>query len=181
MPKIAKELSAIEVKRIKSPGMHFVGGVAGLALQLKNSEAASWILRVRIGGKRKHIGLGGFPQVTLAEARGAAKNQPRRRLLHHLHPRRSEERHRARRFRQERRERPPRRPQNPRLRHQRSRRQNRTQAPSSRFNLKNDKSPTLNRQSLRAIRCGYKILGRISSKRFHSLLRRRGVAARTRV
>ena len=75
MPKIAKELSAIEVKRIKTPGMHFVGGVAGLALQLKNSEAASWILRVRIGGQRKHIGLGGFPQVTLAEARGAAKNQ----------------------------------------------------------------------------------------------------------
>jgi len=75
MPKIAKELTAIEVKRIKTPGMHFVGGVAGLALQLKNSEAASWILRVRIGGQRKHIGLGGFPQVTLAEARGAAKNQ----------------------------------------------------------------------------------------------------------
>jgi len=75
MPKKAKELSALEVKRLKSPGFYFVGGVAGLALQVKSSEAASWILRVRCGGKRRHIGLGGFPQVSLAEARASAKNQ----------------------------------------------------------------------------------------------------------
>lgn len=75
MPKIAKELNALQVKRIKTPGFHFVGGVAGLALQFKNSDAASWILRVRIAGRRKHIGLGGFPQVSLAEARAAARNQ----------------------------------------------------------------------------------------------------------
>ena len=79
MPKIAKELSALEVKRLNSPGWHAVGGVAGLLLQIRppaQSGAAmprSWILRVRVGGQRQPIGLGSYPQVSLAEAREQAK------------------------------------------------------------------------------------------------------------
>lgn len=79
MPKIAKELTALEVKRLNTPGMHFVGGVAGLLLQIKSaadsnpSLSASWILRVRVGVQRRHIGLGGYPQVSLAEARQEAR------------------------------------------------------------------------------------------------------------
>lgn len=74
MPKVAKELSALEVKRLKEPGMYFVGGVAGLLLQIKETSS-SWILRTRVAGARKHLGLGGYPQVSLADARGAARKQ----------------------------------------------------------------------------------------------------------
>lgn len=74
MPKVAKELTAIEVKRLNTNGPNFVGGVAGLILQISNDgKAKSWLLRTRVGSKRQHIGLGPYPQVTLAEARVAAK------------------------------------------------------------------------------------------------------------
>lgn len=69
MPKVAKELSALDVKRLSEPGVHFVGGCAGLMLQIAPAGSKSWILRIRIDGKRKHIGLGSFPTVSLAEAR----------------------------------------------------------------------------------------------------------------
>lgn len=73
MPKIAKELSALAVQRLTTPGLHAVGGVAGLLLQVKDSGARTWILRVRVGGKRRDMGLGGFPTVTLAMARERAR------------------------------------------------------------------------------------------------------------
>lgn len=73
MPRKAKELTAIEVKNLTSPGLHFVGGVAGLALQVNDNGARSWILRVQIGKKRRDMGLGGFPDVTLAQAREDAR------------------------------------------------------------------------------------------------------------
>jgi integrase len=72
MPKIAKELSAIEVKRIIQEGLHSVGGVAGLQLQVTASGVRSWILRVKIGDKRRDIGLGGYPEVSLSLARERA-------------------------------------------------------------------------------------------------------------
>ena len=79
MPKIARELSALEVKRLSRPGWHAVGGVAGLLLQVKPPirEGApisrSWILRVQVAGQRHPVGLGAFPQVSLAEARDRAR------------------------------------------------------------------------------------------------------------
>ena len=69
MARKAKELSALEVGRLNVPGLRFVGGVAGLALQVADSGARSWILRVMIGGRRRDMGLGGFPDVTLAGAK----------------------------------------------------------------------------------------------------------------
>jgi len=79
MPKISKTLSAIEVNRIQIPGWHAVGGVAGLLLQVRKPTregalpSRSWILRVRVGNTRHPIGLGSYPQVSLAEAREQAK------------------------------------------------------------------------------------------------------------
>lgn len=73
MPKKAKELGALDVKRLSEPGFHFVGGVAGLALQIAPSGAKSWVLRVMVGAKRRKMGLGGFPDVTLADARERAR------------------------------------------------------------------------------------------------------------
>ena len=73
MARKAKELGALEVGRLVSPGLHAVGGVAGLALQVTDKGARSWILRVLIGGKRRDMGLGGYPDVTLAGAKEAAR------------------------------------------------------------------------------------------------------------
>lgn len=73
MPRKAKELSALEIKRLKAPGLHFVGGVAGLALQVAPGGARTWVLRFAIAGKRRDMGLGGFPDVTLAGAREKAR------------------------------------------------------------------------------------------------------------
>jgi integrase len=73
MPRKAKELTDLAVRRIREPGVHFVGGVAGLALQVESADSRSWILRVMIGGRRRDMGLGGYPDVPLGVAREAAR------------------------------------------------------------------------------------------------------------
>lgn len=78
MPKKARALTALEVDRLGGPmggsdRLVPVGGVAGLRVRIKPSGARSWVLRVLVGGKRRDIGLGGAPEVSLAEARRKAK------------------------------------------------------------------------------------------------------------
>lgn len=73
MPRKARELGPLAVSRLTQPGLHMVGGVAGLALQVLPSGGRSWILRATIGNRRREMGLGGFPDVTLARARDAAR------------------------------------------------------------------------------------------------------------
>ncbi len=73
MPKKALELGPLAVNRLTEPGFHFVGGVAGLALQVLPSGGRSWVLRVSVGVRRRDMGLGGFPDVPLAAAREAAR------------------------------------------------------------------------------------------------------------
>lgn len=73
MPRKAKELGALEISRLDKPGLYFVGGVAGLALQVAPRGSRSWVLRVMVGGKRREMGLGGYPDVTLAGAKDKAR------------------------------------------------------------------------------------------------------------
>jgi integrase len=82
MPRRARELGPLAVRNLTKPGLHFVGEVPGLALQVlpeKGDEAGSgrqakaWILRATIGGRRRDMGLGGYPEVSLREARVAAR------------------------------------------------------------------------------------------------------------
>ena len=78
MPRVARELSPIEVRRLEHPGkgrnvVFPVGGVSGLGLQITPSGARTWLLRVSVGSRRREIGLGGFPDVTLAQARERAR------------------------------------------------------------------------------------------------------------
>lgn len=68
MPKLAKVLSALEVKRLTDPGLHAVGTVAGLRLLVKPTGARSWVLRTMVGPRRAELGLGGYPTVSLAQA-----------------------------------------------------------------------------------------------------------------
>lgn len=78
MPKMVPELSPIEIKRLRHPGTggNFtvaVGGVSGLLLQITPTGARSWILRTLIGGKRRALGLGAYPEIGLAQARERAR------------------------------------------------------------------------------------------------------------
>ena len=75
MPKIPKEMGPLEVSRLTSPGLHSVGGVTGLMLQVTATGARSWILRVKVGSKRRDMGLGAYPSVTLAQAREKAREK----------------------------------------------------------------------------------------------------------
>jgi len=74
MARIARPLTAIEVSRIKEPGYHAVGTVAGLHLQVTGNGGRSWVLRVKVGDKRREIGLGAYPEITLAKAHGKARD-----------------------------------------------------------------------------------------------------------
>lgn len=78
MPRVAKELGPLDVKRATHAGgkgntMLPVGGVAGLYLQITPKGGKTWILRTAMAGRRAEIGLGGFPTVTLAQARDKAR------------------------------------------------------------------------------------------------------------
>ena len=79
MPKIARELTDVAVRKIDAPGWHAVGGVAGLLLQVRNSTglgsklSKSWVLRIKNGSRRVPLGLGSYPLVPLKEARDKAR------------------------------------------------------------------------------------------------------------
>ena len=62
-------LSAQKVKTA-GPGRH--GDGRGLFLYVKPSGSRSWVLRYQIQGRRRDLGLGSFPDVTLAMARDRA-------------------------------------------------------------------------------------------------------------
>ncbi|MDC2963442.1 integrase arm-type DNA-binding domain-containing protein [Gammaproteobacteria bacterium] len=88
MPKLVKELKDIDVRRkthrVSTSGkasvaFHSVGGVSGLQLRCAPPKGSnkrgprSWILRVSVGGKRRDIGLGGYPAISLSQARQLAR------------------------------------------------------------------------------------------------------------
>lgn len=75
--RIAKELSALEVKRLKHEGRgpicYPVGGVAGLYLQCSKGGGRGWLLKVSIASRRREMGLGSYPEISLASARDKAR------------------------------------------------------------------------------------------------------------
>lgn len=73
------KLTAAKIRKISWPGLHGDGGTLYLRLS-PNGGSKSWVQRVTIKGKRCDIGLGGWPVVSLAEAREAAFEN--RRLIH---------------------------------------------------------------------------------------------------
>lgn len=90
MPKVAKELGPLDVKRLiqrqrEKTEAHAVGGANGLYLQVTPSCAASWLLRIKVGKLRREIGLGSFQDVTLSQARQKAR-ETRARIANGLDP-----------------------------------------------------------------------------------------------
>lgn len=53
-------------------GRHTVAGATGLLLEVSAMGSRSWLLRVQRDGKRHDLGLGPYPEVTLAAARDKA-------------------------------------------------------------------------------------------------------------
>jgi integrase len=64
------KLTARGAAALKSPGRHADG--EGLFLNVAKGGSRSWVLLVQRDGRRREIGLGSFPAVTLAEAREKA-------------------------------------------------------------------------------------------------------------
>lgn len=65
-----QRLTAISLTRAKAPGAYADGG--GLYLQVAPSGSKSWIYRFALNGRRREMGLGPFPTVSLSDARTAA-------------------------------------------------------------------------------------------------------------
>ena len=63
-------LSATRVKALSDPGRYSDGG--GLHLFITKAGRKSWVLRITVDGRRRDIGLGGYPLVSLARAREKA-------------------------------------------------------------------------------------------------------------
>ena len=63
-------LTAAKAKALSEPGMHNDG--RGLYLRVAKGGSKGWILRITVDGRRRDIGLGGYPAVTLAKARQLA-------------------------------------------------------------------------------------------------------------
>jgi len=78
MPKVAKTLTPLEIKRLVEPGFYSVGGAAGLHLQVTKTGARTWILRTMVGSKRRDIGLGSASVVTVGKAREYALEMKRK-------------------------------------------------------------------------------------------------------
>jgi integrase len=64
-------LTVAKVKTAK-PGKYHDGGGVGLFLLVDKTGGRFWVQRIVVNGKRREIGLGGFPVVGLADARKAA-------------------------------------------------------------------------------------------------------------
>ena len=81
MPKNSFELKDVHLRRLKhavnasgkaTVARHSVGKSQGLYLVVKPTGAKSWIFRKSIGGTRRDIGLGGYPDVSLKRAQNKA-------------------------------------------------------------------------------------------------------------
>jgi integrase len=64
------KLSAVEVAKAKGPAVLHDGG--GLYLRVSSTGSKSWVFRFQLDGKRRDMGLGPFPDISLAEARTKA-------------------------------------------------------------------------------------------------------------
>ena len=77
MAKVAV-LSARTVQTLREPGMYLDG--RGLYLRIGPARNKSWIYRFALGGKTRDMGLGPYPDISLAEARDRAAAQRKLRL-----------------------------------------------------------------------------------------------------
>ncbi|AUQ57428.1 putative phage integrase, catalytic core [Phaeobacter inhibens] len=63
---------ALSARKVETAGPGRHGDGRGLFLYVKDSGARSWVLRYQVMGKRHDLGLGAYPEVSLAMARDKA-------------------------------------------------------------------------------------------------------------
>jgi integrase len=81
-----KPLSAASVAKLTKPGRYAVGDGVYLQVSQSNTKISrAWLLRFQLNGRARHMGLGPFELVTLAEARAKARDA-RRLLLDKIDP-----------------------------------------------------------------------------------------------
>jgi integrase len=68
--RIMGKLNTAKLRTLTKPGTY--GDGAGLYLQVRGPERRSWLFRFKAAGRGHLMGLGAFPDVSLAEARDAA-------------------------------------------------------------------------------------------------------------
>ena len=66
------KLSATRVKALRDPGRY--SDRDGLHLVISRTGDKRWVQRITVGGRRRDIGLGGYPAVSLAQARKHASD-----------------------------------------------------------------------------------------------------------
>ena len=66
------KLSATRVKALRDPGRYSDGD--GVHLFIGKNGRKSWVQRITVDGRRRDIGLGGYPTVSLAQARKRASD-----------------------------------------------------------------------------------------------------------
>ena len=66
------KLSATRVKALRDPGRYSDGD--GLHLFITKKGRKSWVHRITVDGRRRDIGLGGYPKVSLGQARKRASD-----------------------------------------------------------------------------------------------------------
>jgi integrase len=72
-PRVREKMTALTVKALaKIVGLHGDGG--GLYLRVATPTARAWLLRYQLAGKAREMGLGRYPDVTLAAARQMAQD-----------------------------------------------------------------------------------------------------------
>ena len=67
MPKIPKELTALEISRLTEKGRYSVA--RNLYLKVESPHSRSWVMIIVVGNKRRYIGLGSYPATSLAKAK----------------------------------------------------------------------------------------------------------------
>lgn len=77
MAKTTHKLTTRSIQAITRPGRHPDGN--GLYLDITKTGSKSWMYRFMLIGQSREMGLGGFPQVSLAEARQKAEEARRQR------------------------------------------------------------------------------------------------------
>ena len=64
------KLTALKVKALREPGRY--GDSGGLYLVIRPTGSKSWVQRAVVDGRRRDIGVGGYPTISLAKARERA-------------------------------------------------------------------------------------------------------------
>lgn len=78
MPRRATPLTVRGIERLKTPGLTADGG--GLYFRVTPTGGRSWVFRYMVDGRRRDMGLGPYPDITLAAAREKATTLRRQKL-----------------------------------------------------------------------------------------------------